>query len=82
MTQPPATVFLIDVDNTLLDNDRFIADLHARLDEAFGAESASRYWVGFEQLRDSLGYVDYLGALQLFRTSESRDGMSDARGRA
>lgn len=79
MTQPPATVFLIDVDNTLLDNDRFIADLHARLDEAFGAESASRYWVGFEQLRDSLGYVDYLGALQLFRTSESRDGMSDAR---
>ncbi len=78
MTHPAATTFLIDVDNTLLDNDRFIADLHARLDETFGAEDASRYWTGFEQLRASLGYVDYLGALQLFRAGASRDGMSDA----
>jgi len=77
MTQTPATVFLIDVDNTLLDNDRFIADLHARLDEAFGAEVASRYWTGFEKLRDELGYVDYLGALQLFRAGAGRSGMSD-----
>ena len=72
MTQTPATVFLIDVDNTLLDNDRFIADLHARLDEAFGAEVANRYWTGFEKLRDELGYVDYLGALQLFRAGAGR----------
>lgn len=79
MTQPPATVFLIDVDNTLLDNDRVIADLRARLEESFGAESASRYWVAFEQLRDQLGYVDYLGALQRFRAGESRLGMSDPR---
>jgi FMN phosphatase YigB (HAD superfamily) len=77
MTQTPATVFLIDVDNTLLDNDRVIADLHERLDQAFGAEIASSYWTGFEQLRDELGYVDYLGALQRFRAGASRGGMSD-----
>eukprot|EP01035_Chromulina_nebulosa_P008022 gene8022-10850_t len=48
MTQPPATVFLIDVDNTLLDNDRVIADLRAHLEENFGAESSARYWDALE----------------------------------
>jgi FMN phosphatase YigB (HAD superfamily) len=79
MTPPPATVFLIDVDNTLLDNDRVVADLRAHLEQAFGAESAGRYWVAFEQLRSELGYVDYLGALQRYRAEESRRGMSDSR---
>ena len=55
MTPPPATVFLIDVDNTLLDNDRVVADLRAHLEQAFGSESANRYWVAFEQLRSELG---------------------------
>jgi len=79
MTSPPATVFLIDVDNTLLDNDGVIADLRARLEQSFGAQEASRYWVAFEQLRDQLGYVDYLGALQRLRAGGSRLGMSDQR---
>jgi FMN phosphatase YigB (HAD superfamily) len=60
-------VFLLDVDNTLLDNDRIVADLRAHLAAAFGAARAERYWALFEQLRDELGYVDYLGALQRFR---------------
>ncbi|WP_432725455.1 HAD family hydrolase [Variovorax sp. W6] len=77
MTQHPATVFLVDVDNTLLDNDRFLSDLHERLEQAFGAERAGRYWTGFEQLRDELGYVDYLGALQRFRAGASRGDMSE-----
>ena len=79
MTQPPATVFLIDVDNTLLDNDRVIADLHTHLEENFGAESSARYWDALEALRTELGYVDYLGALQRYRAEESRRGMSDSR---
>jgi FMN phosphatase YigB (HAD superfamily) len=67
-------VFLLDVDNTLLDNDAIIADLRARLERAFGAESAGHFWVIFEQLRSELGYADYLGALQRFRAElEPRD---------
>ena len=79
MTPNPDTVFLIDVDNTLLDNDCVIADLRAHLEQTFGAESANRYWVAFEALRTELGYVDYLGALQRYRAEESHRGMSDSR---
>ena len=61
------TVFLFDVDNTLLDNDAVAADLRDHLTEAFGAERQQRYWDEFERLREELGYADYLGALQRFR---------------
>src|SRR6185369_3760109 len=60
-------VFLLDVDNTLLDNDRIVADLRGHLEREFGAASAARYWTIFETLRAELGYVDYLGALQRYR---------------
>ena len=60
-------VFLVDVDNTLLDNDRVSADLRGHLDEAVGPEGRVRYWAIFEQLRAELGYADYLGALQRYR---------------
>ena len=60
-------VFLLDVDNTLLDNDRFGADLGARLEHAFGAEQRDRYWAIFAALREELSYADYLAALQAFR---------------
>jgi FMN phosphatase YigB (HAD superfamily) len=60
-------VFLLDVDNTLLDNDRFGADLGARLEQAFGADQRDRYWAIFATLRDEVSYADYLGALQRFR---------------
>ena len=66
-------VFLFDVDNTLLDNDRVAADLRKHLTEAFGAERQERYWVLFEQLRQELGYADYLGALQRYRIENPRD---------
>lgn len=65
---PDAIVFLLDVDNTLLDNDRFAADLSARLVRGFGIAGRDRYWAHFARLRDELGYADYLGALQAFRT--------------
>jgi len=60
-------VFLLDVDNTLLDNDRILDDLRRHLEHEFGARGAGRYWAIFEELRAELGYVDYLGALQRYR---------------
>lgn len=60
-------VFLIDVDNTLLDNDRLIADLMAHIEREYGATSRERYSQILEDVRHKLGYVDYLGALQQYR---------------
>jgi FMN phosphatase YigB (HAD superfamily) len=67
------TVFLFDVDNTLLDNDRVADDLRRHLTEEFGAERQELYWDEFERLRDELGYADYLGALQRFRLAYPHD---------
>jgi len=67
------TVFLFDVDNTLLDNDRVADDLRRHLTDEFGAERQQRYWVEFERLREELGYADYLGALQRFRLAYPHD---------
>ncbi len=61
-------IFLLDVDNTLLDNDRFGADLGDRLEQAFGASERARYWEIFGRLREQLGLADYLATLQAFRT--------------
>ena len=66
-------VFLLDVDNTLLDNDRIEADLKDHLDHEFGAENRRRYWTIFEALRAELGYADYLGALQRYRLEDLND---------
>jgi FMN phosphatase YigB (HAD superfamily) len=67
------TVFLLDVDNTLLDNDAVIDDLRRHLVEAFGPECDRRYWEIFEDLRVELGYADYLGALQRYRVEHPRE---------
>jgi FMN phosphatase YigB (HAD superfamily) len=66
-------VFLLDVDNTLLDNDAVIEDLKQHLTGTFGPECQQRYWSIFEQLRRELGYADYLGALQRYRVEHPRD---------
>lgn len=60
-------VFLFDVDNTLLDNDRVTSDLRRYLEREVGPERNQRYWEIFEELRTELGYADYLGALQRYR---------------
>ena len=73
MLAPRETVFLLDVDNTLLDNDRFAADLSARLDATFGATERQRYWTLFDDVRRALGYADYLAALQRFRVGLDDD---------
>jgi len=70
-------VFLLDVDNTLLDNDRIIVDLRRHLEREFGVDSADRYWAIFEGLRGELGYADYLGALQRYRSDAEQGGPDD-----
>jgi FMN phosphatase YigB (HAD superfamily) len=66
-------VFLFDVDNTLLDNDRIEKDLRRFLERELGAESRERYFAIFEELRAELGYTDYLGALQRYRLEDLCD---------
>lgn len=66
-------VFLFDVDNTLLDNDRVASDLKQYLEKEVGHERQQRYWEFFEELRSELGYADYLGALQRYRSEYPRD---------
>jgi len=74
-TSTPAdkVVFLFDVDNTLLNNDHVTRDLQNHLEREVGSYGARRYWAIFESLRTALGYADYLGALQRFRTEYPHD---------
>ena len=67
MLNAAAVVFLLDVDNTLLDNDRFATDLGERLERSFGAAQRARYWDIFGRRREALGLADYLGSMQDFR---------------
>lgn len=62
-----ALVFLVDVDNTLLDNDQFSSDLSDCIQQAFGKSGLELYWAIYGRLREQYGYADYLGALQQFR---------------
>jgi len=73
MITPEQTVFLVDVDDTLLDNGHIQADLKRHLEREFGAASRDRYWAILEQLFNDLGYRDYLGALQCFRVEHPKD---------
>jgi hypothetical protein len=70
MSTAPDIVFLFDVDNTLIDNDRVQAHLSEHLEQTYGATTRDRYWEIFEQLRSELGYADYLGALERYRTED------------
>jgi len=69
----PNIVYLFDVDNTLLDNDRVTVDLRRHLENEVGKERSERYWAIFEALRQELGYADYLGALQGYRQENPYD---------
>jgi FMN phosphatase YigB (HAD superfamily) len=71
--KPPSKVFLFDVDNTLLDNDRIEKDLRHHLESEFGVEARDRYFAILEGFRTELGYADYLGALQRYRLEDLCD---------
>ena len=68
--KPGSVAFLLDVDNTLLDNDRIGAEIGRHLERGFGPSGREQYWKIFEDLRQQLGYADYLGAVQRFRLSD------------
>jgi FMN phosphatase YigB (HAD superfamily) len=70
---PDATVFLVDVDNTLLDNDLVQDDIRRHLEREYGAGARDRYWAILENLMAELGYRDYLGALQRYRVEHPLD---------
>ena len=59
MRSPDKVVFLFDVDNTLLDNDRVENDLRRHMEREFGAGSRDRYFAILEELRAELGHADY-----------------------
>lgn len=67
------TVFLFDVDNTLLDNDQVQDDLRQHIADQYGPLARDRYWAIFEELRGELGYADYLGALERYRVEQIHD---------
>ncbi|MGB7949166.1 MAG: HAD family hydrolase [Candidatus Binatia bacterium] len=73
MTLPKSIVFLVDVDNTLIDNDHIQNDIKRHLDRDFGSACRDRYWAILEQLFTDLGYRDYLGALQRYRVEHPQD---------
>jgi FMN phosphatase YigB (HAD superfamily) len=66
-------IFLFDVDNTLLDNDRIQQDLREHLEASYGHEARERYWAIFDQLWAELGYADYIGALERYRSEKPHD---------
>jgi FMN phosphatase YigB (HAD superfamily) len=73
MARPHPIVFLVDVDNTLVDNDGIQQDLKDHLEETYGLAARERYWTILEGLMTELGYRDYIGALQRFRVEHPRD---------
>ena len=73
MQGPDSIVFLVDVDNTLLDNDRIQDDIQRHFEREYGAECRDRYWTIQERLFVDLGYRDYLGALQTYRAEYPDD---------
>ncbi len=73
MTLRNEVVFLFDVDNTLLDNDRVLEDFRSHIEREFGAETRDRYFAILEELHAELGYADYLGALQRYRLEDLCD---------
>lgn len=73
MSRPHPIVFLVDVDNTLIDNDGIQQDLKDHLEQTYGVAARDRYWAILEDLMEELGYRDYIGALQRFRVEHPRD---------
>jgi len=73
VTTPDGVVFLVDCDNTLVDNDGVQNDFQEHFTREFGVAGWDRYWTLFEQLRGEVGYADYLGVLQRYRLEDVSD---------
>lgn len=67
------TVFLFDVDDTLLDNDTVKADLGKYVLDRFGQGVCNRFWDIYEEQRKKHLYADFLGTLERFRLEHLGD---------
>ena len=67
MSERLPIIFLVDVDDTLLNGDCIQTDFKQHMEREFGIQCRDRYWVIQEELFNELGYRDYLEALQRFR---------------
>ena len=74
-------VFLLDVDNTLIDNDQVRQRLDDAITRIVGPDGAQAYWQIYEEVRDELGFVDSLETLSRFHDRAS-DPSADALDRA
>ena len=69
----PSVTFLVDVDDTLLDNDRIRADFEEHLESSYGTEGRAAYWTIQERRFADLGYRDYVGAVQEWWSTADMD---------
>jgi len=63
----PALVFLLDVDNTLIDNDRVKKDIERAIASLVAVDRAARFWSLYEEVRDEEGVVNFPETLRRFR---------------
>jgi len=73
MSETHQVIFLFDVDNTLLDNDRMKGDLSAHVEAVFGKKADEQLWALYEEERAKHGYADFLGTLEKFRLAHLED---------
>jgi FMN phosphatase YigB (HAD superfamily) len=73
MSETHGLVFLFDVDNTLLDNDRMKRDLGDYVRRTFGEKAEDELWKLYGEERVKHGYADFLGTLELFRLAHLHD---------
>ena len=60
-------MFLLDVDNTLVDNDRVKRDIERAIAGLVAVDRASRFWSLYEEVRADAGVVDFPETLRRFR---------------
>ena len=73
MATPPRLTFLLDVDNTLIDNDAAKDEMAARLRDLLGDEETARFWALYEAVRRDTGMVNIPLTLARFERREGLD---------
>ena len=66
-------VFLIDLDNTILDNDGVKQDIEAKMLEILGERLAERFWHYYEAVRKDLDYIDFFETMMRLRDENPTD---------
>lgn len=75
---PSQLAFLLDVDNTLLANDKVKEDLDRQLHALMGDELTRRFWEIYEQVRHDESVVDIPRSLRRLRAETPVERLDDA----